>query len=178
MLLDAESAVSASRAALEEAESYVASRREDVQRTREAFKQGAISEKVARDSQEKLDVAEARLKTARVQYDTARRQAELAHETLATQVKLLELDLADAQLQLDQARKETERARQLFERKAMSTGEWEEKLLSSQRAELQVRRATTLLDLYRKALRDPADSGGGGPPAPDSPVRREAEKSE
>ncbi len=105
----------------------------------------------------------ARLVKAKVDLRQAERQEELAREDLAAQIKLLEIDLADANLRLNHASMDEPRMKIAVERGAAPTSQYEKILLGIEQAKLQVDRAQTLLDRYRKALpekkREPADEG-------------------
>src|SRR5205807_7450243 len=125
------------------------------------------------------------LKRAQSELEAKQRQWAVAKETLATQIKLLEIDLAAAELQLEHASDEESRARALKDRHAISTEEYNQKRLDQKKAVLQVERARTLLELYRNVLPDqkPATDKDGGadktksgrPGAADRPERNDGE---
>jgi hypothetical protein len=163
-LLEAESAVVAALAAVATAEKSCTFSQTDLKRTQELFQKGAVSDQGFRKAEKQASDDDARLEKAKLDLQHAERQATLARENLASRLKLLEFDMADAKLRIEHLAKEEQRAQRLFESAAMSHAEYDESKLALERAKLQLRRLTALMELYAKPIPGPeppkVDDGG------------------
>jgi hypothetical protein len=152
LMFDAEDALIASRADVEDAQKTLKFDQENLQRLEELFRTGATTESNVREAERALRATEATLDRARRAVERAERQVRLARDSMASQVKLLELDLADARLKLQQAQDDHMRAKRLAKEQAIAKEEYDRTVLALKQAQLQVERAQTRLDLYRKPL--------------------------
>lgn len=83
--------------------------------------------------------------------EARRRDLAFLREEYAAQLRLLELELQDAQLALDSAAQQVADAKKLFEKGIETKDSLLARERAVQEAKLRINRATTLLDLYRKA---------------------------
>jgi type II secretory pathway pseudopilin PulG len=157
-LLDAQEEVTAARAKVDEARarSHASSRQLDLQQ--KAHDAGLVEASVVSALQADTLREMAAVDRAVVQMQNARRREALARETLAAQIKFLEIDLADAKLRMQHADGELARADALHKKGAMTEGQYHESQLAQRLAASQYERAQLLLDLYRKAL--PGEGAG------------------
>jgi hypothetical protein len=152
-VLDAEFAVNAARAKVDEEEKICRIDRTDFLRTLEASKTGSVPSKRMREADKNVEINDARLKKAKLDLEHAEAQVKLARENLEAQRKVLELDLENAKLRMAHLANRESRARRLIENKAMSQLEYDETKLALEQAKLEIARIQEQLDLYSKPIR-------------------------
>ena len=152
MLLDADEAVDASRADVDEAEKSLALDQGNLNYLQSLLRKGTTTEKAVREAQRKVEVQKAAIERGRRAVTRAERQAQLARDAMAAEIKLLELDLADAELKLKQAQDDEARTVNLMKQNVIAKEEYDRMHVALQQAELQVKKAQVRLELYRRSL--------------------------
>ena len=173
-LLEAENAVVAAKAVINEAAFEVDAAEEDLLRVLEAYKNGSVPEKILRDAQNESKRKTALLKRVQAELQGKERVLALAKEHLAAQIKFAEIELQQAQSQFEQKSRELERTRELLKRQAVPQQEYDTVAAALERARLDVVRATARYEIYSKVLPAPATPEAdptkkAAPPPPASP---------
>ena len=151
-LLDVEAAIVVARTSVHQANAALRKAQDRADRMRTLYQKGNVPQAQLDAVEDQVTAERNRLERASLDLEQAERQAALAREDLAAQIELLKFDLDAAALNLEQTTRDEERTRKLFEQRAISTEEADQKRLAVQQARVQYQRAKTLYELYRKAL--------------------------
>lgn len=150
-VVEAENAVISARAAVAEAEVDAVAAGETLH-ILESRPSGSVAERTVIDAKNESKRKAATLNRVRADLAGKERLLLLAKEHLEAQVKLAELELKKAQVRLEHASQAEKRATQLMQNNSISANQYEEALVASRQAQLDVSNATTRYQLLSKPL--------------------------
>jgi hypothetical protein len=158
-VLDAESGILKAQTEITQAKTAVARSEQLEKLMQQAYRTGGAPQKEMLAATAELEKDEAVLRRAVNELQTAERQLQLAREFLDGQIKLAELELQQAKSRLDVATKDEARSLELSKKNVISRSEVDTSVAAREQAQIQVKRAATILELYQKPL-----PGRGSPP--------------
>jgi len=160
-VLDAENGIA--KAQTEIAQAKAALKRSEQLRglVEDAYRKGTVPQREMLAATAEVEKDHAVLNRAVNELSTAERQLQLAREFLDGQIKLAELELQQARSRHDLAAKAEARAMSLMKGNVISKEEVDIAVGARDQAQVQVKRAETILELYLKPLPGRGSPAGG-----------------
>jgi len=163
-VLNADNAVIRAQAEIAQAKAALAQAETLNDALQDAYRKGAVSQKEFLATRFDVERNRAVVTKAVNDLDAGERQLQLAREFLDGQIKIAELELHQAESRLDVASKDEARALSLAAKNAIAKEQLDAAVAAREQAQIQVKRAATILGLYKKPL------PGRPAPASDKPA--------